>query len=168
MFIMLSCSQRALILVLEYVGNFGARLPPGCSRYGVRLPWLCLCCILYMLICMQMVINTRLIQSIRVLSEHDYISVSCYSVCATTSIFSFSWVVWWPLCIFISSWLNFDGLTANLVLFHSIIYVQLSSNGTESTSGHWALCCLWVIVMFISSIRVNLYIRPCILVCAFL
>ena len=118
--------------------------------------------------CMQMVINTRLIQSIRVLSEHDYISVSRYSVCATTSIFSFSWVVWWPLCIFISSWLNFDGLTANLVLFHSIIYVQLSSNVTESTSGHWVLCCLWVIVMFISSIRVNLYIRPCILMCAFL
>ena len=41
MFIMLSCSQRALILVLEHVGNFGVRLPPGCSRYGVRLRWLC-------------------------------------------------------------------------------------------------------------------------------
>ena len=41
MFIMLSCSQRALILVLEYVGNFGVRLPPGCSRCGVRV--LCLC-----------------------------------------------------------------------------------------------------------------------------
>ena len=41
MFIMLPCSQRALILVLEYVGNFGVRLPPGCSRYGrVRLPCL--------------------------------------------------------------------------------------------------------------------------------
>ena len=38
MFIMLSCSQRALILVLEYVGNFGVRLPPGCS---VRVPCLC-------------------------------------------------------------------------------------------------------------------------------
>ena len=32
MFIMLSCSQRALILVLEYVGNFGIRLPPGCVK----------------------------------------------------------------------------------------------------------------------------------------
>ena len=31
MFIMLPCSQRALILVLEHVGNFGVRLPPGCS-----------------------------------------------------------------------------------------------------------------------------------------
>ena len=31
MFIML-CSQRALILVLEYVGNFGVRLSPSCSR----------------------------------------------------------------------------------------------------------------------------------------
>ena len=29
MFIMLSCSQRALILILEYVGNFGVRLPIG-------------------------------------------------------------------------------------------------------------------------------------------
>ena len=38
---MLPCSQRALILVLEYVGNFGVRLLPGCSRYGrVRLPCL--------------------------------------------------------------------------------------------------------------------------------
>ena len=33
---------------------------------------------------------------------------------------------------------------------------------------HWALGCLWVRVMFITSIRFNLYIRPCILVCAFL
>ena len=41
MSIMLSCSQRALILVLEYVGNFGARLPPGCNRYGVRVPCMC-------------------------------------------------------------------------------------------------------------------------------
>ena len=38
---MLSCSQRALILVLEHMGNFGIRLPPGCSCYGVRV--LCLC-----------------------------------------------------------------------------------------------------------------------------
>ena len=37
MFIMLPCSQRALILVLEYVGNFGVRLPPGCSRHGVSV-----------------------------------------------------------------------------------------------------------------------------------
>ena len=35
MFIMLPCSQRALILVLEHMGNFGVRLPPGCSCYGV-------------------------------------------------------------------------------------------------------------------------------------
>ena len=32
-----SCSQRALILVLEHVGNFGVRLPPGCSRHGVSV-----------------------------------------------------------------------------------------------------------------------------------
>ena len=42
---------------------------------------------------MQMVLYTRLIQSIRVLSEYDYISVTvlvdCYSVSATTSIFHF-------------------------------------------------------------------------------
>ena len=37
MFIILPCSQRALILVLEHVGNFGVRLPPGCSRYGVSV-----------------------------------------------------------------------------------------------------------------------------------
>ena len=34
-----------------------------------------------MLICMQMVIYTHLIQPVRVLSEYDYISVSdCYSI----------------------------------------------------------------------------------------
>ena len=40
---------------------------------------------------MQMVIYTRLIQSIRVLSECDYTSllVDCYSISATTSIFHF-------------------------------------------------------------------------------
>ena len=31
--------------------------------------------------------------------------------------------------------------------------------------GHWALCCLWVRVMFITSRRVNLCIKPSILVC---
>ena len=41
MFIMLPCSQRALILVLEHMGNFGVRLPPGCSRHGVRVHCLC-------------------------------------------------------------------------------------------------------------------------------
>ena len=41
MFIMLSCSQCALIFALEHVGNFAVRLPPGCSRYGVRVPCLC-------------------------------------------------------------------------------------------------------------------------------
>ena len=39
---------------------------------------------------MQMVIYTRLIQSIRVLSGYDYICfVDCYSISATTSIFDF-------------------------------------------------------------------------------
>ena len=33
MFIMLPCSQRALILVFEHVGNFGIRLPPGCVKH---------------------------------------------------------------------------------------------------------------------------------------
>ena len=41
MFIMLSCSQRALILVLEYVGNFGVRLPPGCNLHGVNVHCMC-------------------------------------------------------------------------------------------------------------------------------
>ena len=41
MFIMLPCSQRALILVLEHVGNFGVRLPPGCSHHGVSVHCLC-------------------------------------------------------------------------------------------------------------------------------
>ena len=41
MFIMLPCSQRTLILVLELVGNFGVRLPPGCSRHGVGVHCLC-------------------------------------------------------------------------------------------------------------------------------
>ena len=39
---------------------------------------------------MQMVIYTRLIQSISVLSKYDYIClVDCYSISATTSIFHF-------------------------------------------------------------------------------
>ena len=38
---MLPCSQHALILVLEHVGNFGIRLPPGCSRHGVSVHCLC-------------------------------------------------------------------------------------------------------------------------------
>ena len=29
---MLPCSQRALIWVLEHVGNFGIRLPPDCFK----------------------------------------------------------------------------------------------------------------------------------------
>ena len=37
MFIMLPCSQCALILVLEHVGNFGIRLLPGCSHRGVSV-----------------------------------------------------------------------------------------------------------------------------------
>ena len=41
MFIILSCSQCALILVLEYMGNSGIRLPPGCRSCGVRVPCLC-------------------------------------------------------------------------------------------------------------------------------
>ena len=35
------CSQRALILVLEHMGNFGVRLPPGWSRHGVSVHCLC-------------------------------------------------------------------------------------------------------------------------------
>ena len=46
---MLPCSQRALILVLEHVGNFRVRLPPGCSRHGDSVHCMCsnfkpLCC----------------------------------------------------------------------------------------------------------------------------
>ena len=59
--------------------------------------------------------------------------VDCYSVYATTSIFHFPERCGDP-SVYISSWSNFDGSTANLVLLDSIIYVHLSSNGTESTS----------------------------------
>ena len=39
---------------------------------------------------------TRLIQSIRVLSEYDYISVSWLLLCIRHNFhFSFSWAVWW-------------------------------------------------------------------------
>jgi len=38
---MLPNSQRTLILVLEHMGNFGVRLPPGCSRHGVSVHCLC-------------------------------------------------------------------------------------------------------------------------------
>ena len=38
---MLPCSQHALIFVLEHVGNFGVRLPPGCSRHGVSVHCMC-------------------------------------------------------------------------------------------------------------------------------
>ena len=41
MFIMLPCSLCALILLLEHVGNFGIKLPPGCSRRGVSVHCLC-------------------------------------------------------------------------------------------------------------------------------
>ena len=40
---MLPCSQRALLLVLEHVGNFGVRLPPRCSRHGVSACTLYVC-----------------------------------------------------------------------------------------------------------------------------
>ena len=33
--------SRALILVLEHVGNFGVRLPPGCSCHGVSVHCSC-------------------------------------------------------------------------------------------------------------------------------
>ena len=41
MFIILPCSQRALILVLEHVSNFGVRFSPGCSRHGISGHCLC-------------------------------------------------------------------------------------------------------------------------------
>ena len=41
MFIMLPCSQHALILILEHVGNFGVRLLPGCSRHGISVYCMC-------------------------------------------------------------------------------------------------------------------------------
>ena len=40
--ILLPCSQRALILVLEHMGNFGIRLSPGCSHHGVSVHCLCI------------------------------------------------------------------------------------------------------------------------------
>ena len=41
MFIILPCSQHALILVLEHMGNFGVILPPGCSHHGVSVHCMC-------------------------------------------------------------------------------------------------------------------------------
>ena len=49
-----------------------------------------------------------------------------------------------------------------LIALYMFIWVV---TGQSPHQGHWALCCLWVRVMFITSIRVNLYIRPCIFVC---
>ena len=37
----ISLSLPGRILVLEYVGNFGVRLPPGCSRHGVSVHCMC-------------------------------------------------------------------------------------------------------------------------------
>ena len=50
-----------------------------------------------------------------------------------------------------------------LIALYMFIWVV---TGQGPHQGHWALCCLRV--MFITSIRVNLYIRPGIFVCAFL
>ena len=90
--------------------------------------------------------------------------VDCYSVYATTFIFHFPeqcgdpsvylfhhdrTLMAWPLI-----WYYFIAL-------YMFIWVATGQ-------GHWALYCLWVRVMFITSISVNFYIRPCILVCAFL
>ena len=52
-----------------------------------------------------------------------------------------------------------------LIALYMFIWVV---TGQGPHQGHWALCCLWVRVMFITSIRVNLYIRTGIFVCAFL
>ena len=41
MFIMLPCSQCALILVLEHMGNFSIRLPPVCSHHGISVHCMC-------------------------------------------------------------------------------------------------------------------------------
>ena len=90
--------------------------------------------------------------------------VDCYSVYATTSIFHFPeqcgdpsvylfhhdrTLMAWPLIWYY------------LIALYMFIWVVTGQ-------GHWALYCLWVKAMFITSIRVNLYIRPCIFVCAFL
>ncbi len=94
--------------------------------------------------------------------------VDCYSVYATTSIFHFPeqcgdpsvylfhhdrTLMAWPLIWYY------------LIALYMFIWVV---TGQGPHQGHWALCCLWVRVMFITSIRVNLYIRPCIFMCAFL
>ena len=119
--------------------------------------WLYLCCILYMLICIQMVIYTRLIQSIRVLSEYDYISVSwlllhiCHNFhflerSGDPNVYLFHHdltLMAWPLIWYY------------LIDLYMFIWVV---TGQGPHQGHWALCCLWVRVMFITSIRVNLYI----------
>ena len=133
------------------------------------LPYKTWRCILYMWICMQMVIYTRLIQSIRVLSEYDYISVSwlllhiCHNFhfhfpeqCGDPSVYLSHHDRTLMACPLI--WYYFIAL-------YMFIWVV---TGQGPHQGHWALCCLWVRVMFITSIHVNLYIRPCIFMCAFL
>ena len=114
-----------------------------------------------------MVIYTRLIQSIRVLSEYDYISVSwlllhiCHNFhflerSGDPNVYLFHHdltLMAWPLIWYY------------LIDLYMFIWVV---TGQGPHQGHWALCCLWVRVMLITSIHVKLYIRPCILVCALL
>ena len=85
--------------------------------------------------------------------------VDCYSIYATTSIFHFPeqcgdpsvylfhhdrTLMAWPLIWYY------------LIALYMFIWVV---TGQSPHQGHWALCCLWVRVMFITSIRVNLYIK---------
>ena len=109
---------------------------------------------------------TRLIQSIRVLSEYDYISVSwlLLRVCHNFHFFIFlSGVV--TLVYVISSWSNLMAWQLIWYYFIALCMFIWVVTGQGPHQGHWALCCLWVRGMFITSIRVNLHIRPCILVC---
>ena len=95
-------------------------------------------------------------------------SVDCYSISATTSIFYFPEQCGDPSVYLFH---HYRILMAWLLIWYYLIALYMFIwvvTGQGPHQGHWALCCLWVRVMFITSVRVNLYIRPCIFVCVFL
>ena len=92
----------------------------------------------------------------------------CYSISATTSIFHFPEQCGDPSVYLFHhdrTLMAWPPIWYYLIALYMFIWVV---TGQGPHQGHWALCCLWMRVMFITSIRVNLYIRPCIFVCAFL
>ena len=94
-----------------------------------------------------------------------HLLVHCYSISATTSVFHFP-----EQCGDRSVYLFHHDRTlmAGPLIWYYLIAEYMFIwvvTGQGPHRGHWALCCLWVRVMFITSIHANLYIRPCIFVC---